>query len=188
MVWPILISVSVIPGALAARADRPPKANAATAPAPDCRSERRVVMFCSPALLSFARRNAPPEQKVKSRMHQHGLVGELLPEKREVAFEIVARNKATVDQRVAHIIDEVPKDRAPTVPDRMNMNGQIDVDVGQPCVAEKPVGASADVKIDPPRTRMRVVGGAQPRIFGRRRIHRLRLDVRLEARDPAPRA
>src|ERR1700693_2603702 len=129
MVWPILISVSVIPGALAARAGQSLEANAAKAAAPDCRNERRVVMFCSPALVFSARRDPGPQQKVKSRMHQHGLVGELLPEKREVAFEIVARNKATVDQRVAHIIDEIPKDRAPAVPDRMNMNGQIDVDV-----------------------------------------------------------
>ena len=66
------------------------------------------------------------------------------------------------------------------------MNGHIDVDVGEPRLAEEPVGASADVKIDPLRTRMRVVGGAQPRIFGRGRIHRLRLDVRFEACDPAP--
>ena len=41
MVWPILISVSVTPGALAAFAAHVPDAKQATAPALDCRSERR---------------------------------------------------------------------------------------------------------------------------------------------------
>jgi hypothetical protein len=44
MVWPILISVSVIPGAFSARAGQAPVAKAAAAAALDCRNMRRVFM------------------------------------------------------------------------------------------------------------------------------------------------
>src|SRR5271155_4974688 len=49
MVWPILISVSVIPGALSARAE-PALAASAAAAALDCRNERRVIMAILPFL------------------------------------------------------------------------------------------------------------------------------------------
>src|SRR5271154_2272406 len=44
MVWPILISVSVIPGAFSARAGHALVAKAAAAAMLDCRNMRRVVM------------------------------------------------------------------------------------------------------------------------------------------------
>src|ERR1700733_10068835 len=44
MVWPILISVSVMPGALAAHAGRKPWEEYAAAAAADCNRKRRVIM------------------------------------------------------------------------------------------------------------------------------------------------
>src|SRR5580704_17030616 len=48
MVWPILISVSVMPGALSARAGHALVAKAAAAAALDCKNVRRVVIELLP--------------------------------------------------------------------------------------------------------------------------------------------
>jgi hypothetical protein len=48
MVWPILISVSVTPGAFSARAGHALVASAAAAAAPDFMNVRRVVMYFLP--------------------------------------------------------------------------------------------------------------------------------------------
>jgi hypothetical protein len=47
MVWPILISVSVTPGALAARAGQSPEARYAAEAALDCKNKRRDTMASS---------------------------------------------------------------------------------------------------------------------------------------------
>src|ERR1700722_14512347 len=48
IVWPILISVSVTPGAFSARAPRKPWAEYAAAAAADSNRKRRVIMLCLP--------------------------------------------------------------------------------------------------------------------------------------------
>jgi hypothetical protein len=55
MVCPILISVSVTPGALSARAE-PALAAKAAAAALDCRNVRRVIMTCPPSSFFFSAR------------------------------------------------------------------------------------------------------------------------------------
>src|SRR5208283_2121182 len=55
MVWPILISVGVMPGAFSARAGQALVAKAATAAALDCRNVRRVVMELLPLGFSLQR-------------------------------------------------------------------------------------------------------------------------------------
>src|SRR5579863_2056552 len=55
MVWPILISVSVIPGALSARAE-PALAAKAAAAALDCRNVRRLIMAILPFVHILQRR------------------------------------------------------------------------------------------------------------------------------------
>jgi hypothetical protein len=102
-------------------------------------------------------------------------------------FEFGSRNEAPVDQLLANIVDEIPKNRAPAVSDRIDMNDRVDVDVSQPRLAKKTVRPPAHMKIDALRTRVRLIDGAQARIFGRGWIHDAHLEVRLEARDPASR-
>ena len=64
------------------------------------------------------------------------------------SFELVARNETTVDQLVPHIVDEIAVDRASTVAERVNANGDLNVDVRQSRFAEPTVRPSADEQID----------------------------------------
>src|ERR1700722_11860059 len=63
MVWPILISVSVMPGALPAHAGRKPWEEYAAAAAADCNRKRRVIMsFLLDAFVGFRARLAKSSQ------------------------------------------------------------------------------------------------------------------------------
>ena len=68
------------------------------------------------------------------------------------------------------------------------MDNGVDVDVCQSRLAEKAVGASAQVGIDSLRLRMGLEGRQQAGIFGGGRIHVVRQEVRFKARDPTSRA
>ena len=62
--------------------------------------------------------------------------------------------------------------------DRTDMNDGVDVDVRQPGLAEHMVRATADVKIDPLRTRVGFVSGPQTGILGRVRVGDMHQGVR----------
>src|ERR1700693_4191476 len=72
MVCPILISVSVTPGALAALAAHVPDAIYAAAPALDCRSERRDNITLTLPRPCLARCNGRAALRIPSRLTQFG--------------------------------------------------------------------------------------------------------------------
>ncbi len=47
----------------------------------------------------------------------------------QILFELVARNETTVDQLVPHVVDEIAVDRAPAVAERVNADGDLNIDV-----------------------------------------------------------
>src|SRR5271155_371257 len=72
MVWPILISVSVTPGALSARAGQQLVVKAAAAAALDCRNTRRVVMKLLPFPFREGGALAPGILRARGGLFKHG--------------------------------------------------------------------------------------------------------------------
>src|SRR5271156_5409135 len=117
MVWPILISVSVTPGALAAHAGRKPWEEYAAAAAADCNRKRRVIMsFLLDAFVGCALRLAKIDPNEAFASNPRHITSEsavtritlryvspcIRLELRRVRAELLLRRSNAIAERLAH--------------------------------------------------------------------------------------
>src|SRR5260370_1681822 len=85
--------------------------------------------FAGAPLIERPCRDTTPQPIEQMRGREHFAVGQLLLEQVEVSFEFFARYEAAVDQLVANVVDEVTEDRTAAVPNRIDMDDGVDVDI-----------------------------------------------------------